>query len=394
MKNNRLRCVIVPAVSMLALIARPSDASDIEIAEQRYDEAHTAIAEEQYERALQLFETSYRLNPTPKALFNIGMTLKALKRNLAAYRTLKQALELENPGLDDEEKIIAAQSAIDELKTTIGYLMVISDLDGIDVSVGKESLGKTPFENEVALHTGNQEIVCSKAGYETWRKKITIPQNGTLQLNVDLEVEKGAISVACEEGALVYVNGETAGACPLSKRVIPGTYDVTVTARDKVSAVRTVTVQSGRTVDLQISLADVASAAPAPDRPSGTTPAFLISGIAATVLGVAGLGVGIGFTIRSENNYQDVVGLVNKANDAAEVGDWEAYDDYVIQYESAKDDWEKNQRPADRAGIIAGYVVGVTLTAAGGVLFGMHFKKKRAETVSVTPGFGNVIVSF
>jgi tetratricopeptide (TPR) repeat protein len=402
MKSEITRTREIFIVLTICSLAGHAVAGDSTLAAERSDEAFAEAEQEHYETALRLFQESYQLQPAPKTLFNIGMMQKALKRNREAVKTFRQVLALP---IDDGMRK-DTESAILEMKDTVGYLRIISKLDGVEVFVDGEAYGTTPLTEDLVLLTGIQEVLCKKKGFEPWSTQVEIPGNGTVPLKVNLEVEKGSIELSCDLNAFVRLNNEVAGACPFTQRVVPGTYEVMVSADGKVPSVQTVNVASGKTVSLEIALADLPLPAPTPSpappaptpatqfQPPKRTPAFLISGVTSMLAGLAGVGVGILFTVRSQNDYDDVVDLIDNANQAAEDKDEAAYNLYVSQYQTAKEKWENDKHPADRAGIIAGYVAGGVLTLTGAVLLGIHAKKKTSEKISIAPTVSGLTVSF
>ena len=130
----------------------------------------------------------------------------------------------------------------------------------------------------------------------------------------------------------------------------------------------------------------------AKDKPS---PTLFISGLTATILGVAGLGVGIAFSARYSKHLNDVNEIIGKANQANRDQDRDLYNSYVAEYEEAKEELEEEIHPKDRAGIIAGFVTGGVLTAAGATLLVLHArKKKREQRTAISPIPGGIAVQF
>ena len=362
-----------------------------------------------YVEALALFEKSYQLQARPSVLLNIGGCQQAMGQNVAAVKTFQKVIASEGA---TPKQLETAREKKTKLEEVVGYLRIVGPPDGAVVTIDGETVGAMPLEEMVVLDEGDHTLDIRLEAHEPYSKIITITSGMPLTYRVILRPAKGSISVTCDEGN-VFIDGVERGKCPVNLDVNPGTHELVVQAPNKKNDVQIIEVVSGETVSRKVVLENasqsdaseaVAQSSAEPKMPDtdeetasetgNRPPVFLISGITAAALGVVGLGVGIGFSVRSERNYQDVVGVIDDANQAYEDDDMAAYDDYLAQYQTAKKDWEKNQRPADQAGIIAGYVIGSTLTVAGAVLLGIHFKKKRDDKVAAVPGFGGVGIAF
>lgn len=384
-------------------IAAPCFADTEAEAKVLFDQARKLFDQEKYLEALQKYQESYRILPRSSSLRGIGACQQAMGHNVEAVEAYRKVPEMEGAKESDVQK---AKKAIRLLEESVGYLGISGAPNGARVTLDGMEVGTVPLKDTIVLNQGSHILEVSHDDHETLSEKITILPGNVKSFSSVLQPLMGQIAVSCTIGT-VSINGVTRGVCPVVVKVKPGEHELLVEASGKKTDVRTVAVTSGKTVSLEIALNDLLPppatvSTPPPvetvspirqQTPIKHTQAFLISGVASLLVGIAGMGVGIGFTVKSEKDYQDVVDIIENANQAAREGDREAYDQYVSQYQTAVESWETDQQPVDRAGMIAGYVIGGTLTVVGSILLGIHGKKK-TEKVSVAPGFGGISGSF
>lgn len=410
MQGKQIATPLLQAVLITATLLEPgpSNADSKADAKARFMEGIALFKAENYADALTAFEESYRLRKTPIVLFNIGMSQKALYRYTESIVTFRKLLEEKigqlKPSIREE-----SEEAIREMEALLGRLKLEGAPDGASLIIDGNVVGTTPLVDPIFVSPGRHTVEVIKEGYETLKTEINIPQGEVVTLSSVLSKLMAELRINCDESGEVVIDGDRVGRCPYMGKVAPGSHDVMVTGKGKKSVFNRIDTRPGRTEILDVKLEDdvpsispvqqpadpVApserkTAAPEPDlRP------FLVSGIVSNVLGIAGTGVGIAFTIRWDRHYDEVVNLVYKANQAQIDGNRALYDEFVEKYEAAKTELENNLHPADKAGIIAGYVTGGALTLTGAALLIVYgLRKRKSKPIVVAPSLGGLVVTF
>jgi tetratricopeptide (TPR) repeat protein len=112
---------------------------------------------------------------------------------------------------------------------------------------------------------------------------------------------------------------------------------------------------------------------------------IFISGIVAGGMGLGGIAVGVYFA----RKYSDDL---KKANDAADR--FKMNNNPIDQ--NTYDDFKEKKKPADTAGMVAGFVAGGVLVVTGAILMavGIVSKKKSDKTVSIAPTPDGMVIRF
>src|SRR3954471_24108560 len=101
------------------------------------------LNEKEFAAALQKFRDAYRLVPSPKIQYNIGLAAEGLDRPAEAIRAYRSFLEATKPETDKHEG--QARARIDALRARVTFLEVTADVAGATVMVDGVEEGQTPF---------------------------------------------------------------------------------------------------------------------------------------------------------------------------------------------------------------------------------------------------------
>jgi hypothetical protein len=387
--------ILFLVVSFLA--SSPASADDKEAAKARFKEGIALFGEEKYEIALDAFEASYQLRPNITVLYNIGMCKKALSRHAASIATFQKFLASEASHAKEKMRR-EAEAAIAEMLKLVGRIEIDGAPDQAEVRMDGEVVGQTPLDAPLIRDPGRYTVTVAKEGYVPLEEMVTVEAGQEVVVSAALAPAATEVVIDCPEDAAVQLDGALAGGCPFKGEVAPGTHEIVVTAPRKRRHVKTLNVERGRTATLTIHLEEEVKATPAPaprQEPElivvrKERSGLLAGGIVSTVLGISGISIGIFFTYKWNQHFNDTAELADKANDARQEGNLSAYTTYVGQYEDAKEKWENTNDPQNRAGMIAGYTAGGVLTLTGIALLVLHRqrikKEQRAAKAIPTPG--------
>ncbi len=120
--------------------------------------------------------------------------------------------------------------------------------------------------------------------------------------------------------------------------------------------------------------------------PSG----LFIGGIVATGIGVAAGTLGVVFTAKGYQDFDEAKKTDERANGAWTDGDIETTSRLDAKYEN----YRRDVLPTDRAWMIAGYTAAGICLTTGVVLFILDAKKERYEALALTPAPGGLAVGF
>ncbi|MDD5308880.1 MAG: PEGA domain-containing protein [Deltaproteobacteria bacterium] len=303
-------------------------------AKARFQEGVALFSKEDYPGALAAFEESYRLAPKPTVLYNVGMCEKALYRYTDSTATFRKYLA-EGGDKIKADRRKEVEAAMAEMAGLMGRLRLEDAPDGAEVRVNGIAAGMTPLAQQVALDPGRHALEVSKPGFEPLRIEITVISGAEVPVRAALSPVK-----------TVVIEPVAPPIAPPALVVLPAPKPVAVKAPPSPPQGRSEKKEEG-------------------------VSGFLIGGVACTAVGIAGLGVGGFFTYKSDQDFKD-------GADAANTGD-------RTTYAEVRDD----RLPADRVGMIAGYVTGGALLVTGVVLLVADWQGsggKTATPVAATPG--------
>ena len=145
------------------------------------------LQEENYGEALGAFVESYRLDPQPVVLFNIGMCQKAVGDLLAAYESLGRYVD--EAGSDAPVDLLEnAGRVLAEIEQSTGQMNVIVDPAGATVVVDDEEVGQAPLGRPIRLMPGAHAVEVRSEGRVTQTRTVDVPAGSTpVQVAVRLE---------------------------------------------------------------------------------------------------------------------------------------------------------------------------------------------------------------
>lgn len=141
-----------------------------------------------------------------------------------------------------------------------GYISVSSSPSGATVYIDGIAYGVTPVS--IPEDPGYHSISVTKRGYESYYGQVYVSAGSTSQVYATLksEVSNGYISVSSSPSyADVYIDGAYKGTTPVTSSVSPGSHTVKVSKSGYDTISRTVSVNSGSTTSVSVSLAQPAN---------------------------------------------------------------------------------------------------------------------------------------
>ncbi len=198
------------------------------VALQLKQEGDRAIESGQYAEALHAYSKAIAIEPSPALHYNRGRALQALGRNAEALAEF----ELFETTAPDELKAAVPDFAdmVALVRQHVAEVTVTCELPGATLQMRDRSL-TLPLEKPLRLDPGTFEFEVVAAGYDPWRKRVTLTGGEPRELVAKLTRAdlRGYLTIeSSTEGAIARVDGKEVGRVPVEIRLAPGEHSVAV----------------------------------------------------------------------------------------------------------------------------------------------------------------------
>jgi hypothetical protein len=165
MISRRLFASVAVAVWCLhGLPARAEDQALKAAAKSKLEEGARSLDSGDYAAALEKFEEAYRLVPSPKIFFNIGLAEVGLARYPDALRAFERFVG--EAGNAAPKNLAEARSQIENLRPKVALVDVECATKGVDIVIDGRSYGKTPLDKTIYIDPGQHRLL-AQAGEGT-----------------------------------------------------------------------------------------------------------------------------------------------------------------------------------------------------------------------------------
>ncbi len=234
----------------------PSSAGSLEHerAEKLKSEGDDAMQRLAYDQALELYNKSFQIEPSPALYYNRGRALQALARFPEALEQF-EAFERDAP-VELKARVPKLGELIAGVKRRVSTLTVHCNVNGARVSVRRRGQGKTPLD-PLRLNAGSAIVEVTADGYHSFSKTVTLPGGGALELDAKLYSKKttGVLQVSSPvAGAIVLVDGRRVGSVPAQVMLRAGNHEVVVRKEGYDDAETQAVIDVGRTNRLDVPL--------------------------------------------------------------------------------------------------------------------------------------------
>jgi len=198
-------------------------------AREAFERGISALEAQRYVDALTAFEESYRLRPSPVALYNVAVAQRGLGRIREAIATFERYLEAPERGIDRARlasiraELAALRAQIVNLRLTLAPSTATVQVDGRPATISADGL---------TLDPGRHVIEVSADGHRTSRREVDLRPGSTVVLDVTLEsLGFGRLVITPSvETALVRVDGREWGSGVVDRLIAPGEHEIEVRA--------------------------------------------------------------------------------------------------------------------------------------------------------------------
>jgi hypothetical protein len=148
-----------------------------------------------WDAARKEFEEAYKLDPNPDLLFNIGRCYEKngeLNNALSTYKIYLKA-SISN---DQRLKVEGFNAEIEEkLRKQPGILKISSDVDGVEVKIDGNVIGRTPLK-EMELSPGRHVIIAVREGFEPWKGDVFVEPSAKASIVIPMVPSSLLVSAA------------------------------------------------------------------------------------------------------------------------------------------------------------------------------------------------------
>lgn len=195
-----------------ALLSAAAGTAVAQSAKELYDQGTQALNAGKFSDAVTAFDASYRKEPTPNALYNLGLAYKGWGKPDKALEAFEGYIKFANPK-KDKATIDAVRGEIERLKAGFGRFALkltppeaVIDIDGVRT---------TPSGNELWVATGKHKISVSAPNYESYEQTLDVAP-GRYDLEVHLREPSGPpearAAALVDEGMALQAGGNAQGA--------------------------------------------------------------------------------------------------------------------------------------------------------------------------------------
>lgn len=165
MKRVACACALLATWVLAApLAAAEPTAADVAKARPHYKRGVELYQDGAFDAALVELEKAYAIAPSYKILYNVGLVYVQLNDFAGALGAYRKYLDEGGKAVDAKRRT-EVEKEIDKLQTRVGTVQVNVNVEGADILVDDEVVGKSPQEAPLLVNAGKRKIAASKAGY-------------------------------------------------------------------------------------------------------------------------------------------------------------------------------------------------------------------------------------
>lgn len=229
--------------------------SEVEEARTHFQQGVALYQTGDYTAALAELEASYRLNPQPFVLKNIGLAQKNLFRYSEAIASFERYLaESKTFTAGDPQQ---TQQLIVEIRALLVDVSVAVTPDGAEIKIDGRVAGTSPLPRVLQMGTGDHTIEVTAEGHKPHNRHFTVKTGAANELDIKLDpiVTMGKVRIASTvPRSTVSVDGKPVGVTPLEVELEQGGHTVELSAPKHKPGRTDIMVTAGQTQEVTVPL--------------------------------------------------------------------------------------------------------------------------------------------
>lgn len=182
-----LALVVAPATSF----AQPQPASPVKVAAKHFQRGVALYNEADYRAALVEFRRAYEVAPNAAVLYNLGQTHYQLQNYAASLITFERYL---TEAGDKASHRAEVEASLEILRTRVGKLELSASMDGCELTIDDEVVGKTPLPEPVLVSIGRRKVVSLCEGRTPETRVVEVAAGDTVKVVFTVPLAEPAAS--------------------------------------------------------------------------------------------------------------------------------------------------------------------------------------------------------
>ncbi len=205
-----------------------------------------------FDAAIVEFQAAHRERPRASPLLNVALCHKARFEYPKAIAALETAIRDHADTMDEKDQK-AARSAIDEMRSLLGTVIVEVSPVGATVVVDGEDQPEGTAGQPLAIGPGQHRFAAKADGYATAEISLPIASGDTAKVvRLALVADKGYVRVdALDPAATILIDQKQVGAGQWAGLVAPGTHVVEIVRAGQPSYAVQVVVAAGKSQEIR-----------------------------------------------------------------------------------------------------------------------------------------------
>jgi hypothetical protein len=211
-----IACLFAIGLGRTAIAAEPQDEAT-KNARRRFQEGVAAADAGNYEAARVAFQQAYALKQHHAVLQNLGQSELRTGHYVEAARHLALFLSDANAGTPQERE--AVRAALAEAETKVGKLVLTVDVEGAELTVDGDAVGRSPFAAPFYFEPGQRTLRVRRDGYRDVSQTQQIEAGRTTQVKITMSSGQGD-STVLERPVFPDVGGDAASGWTPAKTAV------------------------------------------------------------------------------------------------------------------------------------------------------------------------------
>lgn len=183
-----------PATTPTAATTAASPDDNLAQAKEHYEAGLKLYDTGDYDGARVEFERAYKLAPTYRLLYNLGLVQKQKSDYVGALKNFELYLEEGGTQLPEVRRTQVTDE-IAQLKRLVATVIVTTNVPDADVTVDDVPVGKSPLHEPLLVNPGQRKIGASKKGRLPAAKVVDVVSRDQVKIQLDLPESKQLVII-------------------------------------------------------------------------------------------------------------------------------------------------------------------------------------------------------